>query len=71
MVSQEFSLEAGELCLDYANTMDWHDREQPIENLNSYTDLILWGEAVGILGIRSRHSIERSDILHLLIEFAR
>jgi predicted RNA-binding Zn ribbon-like protein len=64
MVSQEFSLEAGELCLDYANTMDWHDREQPIENLNSYTDLILWGEAVGILDADRAEHLRRLSEQH-------
>jgi predicted RNA-binding Zn ribbon-like protein len=39
----------GRLCLDYANTADWHASEHPEEFLNSYADLVAWGRHVGIL----------------------
>jgi len=40
----------GHLCLDYANTVDWRTRDHPHEWLASYTDLVVWGRHVGILG---------------------
>jgi predicted RNA-binding Zn ribbon-like protein len=40
---------AGNLCLDYANTADWHEAEQPVEMLTSFGDLLAWGEQAGIL----------------------
>ena len=43
------NLKAGRLCLDFANTADWHASDQPEDLLNSYTDLVSWAERVGIL----------------------
>jgi predicted RNA-binding Zn ribbon-like protein len=43
-------LESGWLCLDYANTADWHASDQPIEQLNSYADLVEWARSVGLIG---------------------
>jgi predicted RNA-binding Zn ribbon-like protein len=42
-------LETGWLCLDYANTAEWHASDQPIEHLNSYADLVEWGSATGLI----------------------
>jgi len=39
----------GRLCLDFVNTMDWHSSENPKENLDSFDDLVIWSEHVGIL----------------------
>ncbi|MDH5703330.1 MAG: ABATE domain-containing protein [Aigarchaeota archaeon] len=39
----------GWLCLDFANTVDWHGSDHPEEGLNSYSDLISWSRHVGIL----------------------
>lgn len=44
-----FDFESGELCLDFANTNDWHASENPQERLHDYSDLIAWGETAGIL----------------------
>jgi predicted RNA-binding Zn ribbon-like protein len=43
-------LESGWLCLDYANTADWHASDQPVEHLNSYADLVGWARSVGLVG---------------------
>jgi predicted RNA-binding Zn ribbon-like protein len=43
------NLKSGRLCLDFANTADWHASDQPEEKLNSYADLVSWSEQVGIL----------------------
>jgi len=45
-----FDLDAGRLCLDFANTADWHASAEPTERLNSYNDLVLWGWATNLLG---------------------
>ncbi len=37
------------LCLDFANTMDWHASAQPEESLHQFEDLLAWAEEHGIL----------------------
>ena len=49
MSSKTFDLEAGALCLDFANTVDWHASENPQDRLSGYADLLAWGEAAGEL----------------------
>jgi predicted RNA-binding Zn ribbon-like protein len=44
-----FDFDAGELCLDFANTADWHASPQPQERLKRYSDLLSWGRLAGIL----------------------
>jgi len=44
-----FKTKTGWLCLDYANTVEWHASPNPEENLTSYRDLVLWAKNVGIL----------------------
>jgi predicted RNA-binding Zn ribbon-like protein len=44
-----FEFSGGELCLDFANTADWHASPKPQENLNSYSDLLVWGQMAGVL----------------------
>lgn len=40
--------EAGRLCLDFANTLDWHASEHPVEKLNTYADLVSWAHQIGL-----------------------
>ncbi|MCP4361638.1 MAG: hypothetical protein GY796_26810 [Chloroflexi bacterium] len=44
-----FDLESGALCLDFANTVDWHNSDHPDDALKDYSVLIEWGRAAGIL----------------------
>jgi predicted RNA-binding Zn ribbon-like protein len=44
-----FQLETGRLCLDFANTAGWHASAHPVEEINSYTDLVHWAQSVGLL----------------------
>ena len=37
-------------CLDFVNTVSGLRRENPPDYLNSYADLVLWGQHVGLLG---------------------
>ena len=39
----------GRLCLDFANTADWHASGQPVEFLTSYAELVGWGQHASIL----------------------
>jgi predicted RNA-binding Zn ribbon-like protein len=49
MTSESFDLDAGALCLDFANTVEWHASERPVDRLNDISDLLVWGEAAGVL----------------------
>jgi predicted RNA-binding Zn ribbon-like protein len=44
-----YMLLAGNLCLDFANTADWHESEQPVEMLTSFGDLLIWGRETDVL----------------------
>ena len=39
----------GQLCLDFANTINGHDRPTPHEYLSGYSDLVVWGRRAGLL----------------------
>jgi len=39
----------GELCLNFANTVDWHASGKPGEGLVGYQDLVAWSRQAGIL----------------------
>ena len=53
MSEVSFEFDAGDLCLDFANTSNWHASEHPEESLHNYSDLLSWGEAAGILSAES------------------
>jgi predicted RNA-binding Zn ribbon-like protein len=47
--ADKLKLLGGQLSLDFANTADWHASDHPVEFLTSYSDLVAWGQHVGIL----------------------
>jgi len=49
MSGNTFNLDAGALCLDFANTVDWHASDQPVDRLSDMSDLVRWAEAAGLL----------------------
>lgn len=66
------NLKTERLCLDFANTLDWHASEHPVETLNSYADLVTWSRDVGVLSDRTakqlineanRHPVEATATL--------
>ncbi len=71
-----FEFTGGHLSLDFVNTV--HDRlEQPRELLNSYNDLLLWGQQARILNageaerlreIAAYHKEETMDVLRQAID---
>jgi predicted RNA-binding Zn ribbon-like protein len=38
-----------ELCLDFANTLDWHASDHPQETLHTYEDFVEWVRARGVI----------------------
>jgi predicted RNA-binding Zn ribbon-like protein len=67
-----FHLDAGHLCLDFANTQSWRRGPAPIERLRSYRDLVAWAcqsrliddAAAGhLLAIALRHPRRASSVL--------
>jgi predicted RNA-binding Zn ribbon-like protein len=53
-----YEFDAGDLCLDFANTMNWHASQHPIEGLPGYTDLLMWGKAAGLLNPESEKRLQ-------------
>lgn len=45
----ELTLLAGELCLDFANTAEWHASDDPHEHLDTYNDFVDWSEHAGTI----------------------
>ena len=45
----KLKLLGGRLCLDFANTADWHASDHPVESLTSYSELVQWSNHAGIL----------------------
>jgi len=40
---------SGALCLDFANTVDWHGSDHPTDTLRGYEDLVEWSRRRGVL----------------------
>jgi predicted RNA-binding Zn ribbon-like protein len=57
-----YDFDAGDLSLNFANTQDWHASGKPVENLNSYSELITWGEQAGLVSPKSAHLMNRLAI---------
>ncbi|HST87639.1 MAG TPA: ABATE domain-containing protein [Ktedonobacterales bacterium] len=58
-------LRGGRLCLDFANTVDWHaGARHGQEYLTSYAELIAWGRHAGILAGDEAHTLMREAAHH-------
>ncbi len=56
------NLKTGWLCLDFANTAEWHASDHPEEHLNTYADLVAWARRVGILTTdQARRLLNKAD----------
>ena len=72
----EYCTKTGWLCLDFANTVDWHASCSPVESLNKYADLIelslnrgiISGDAMDVL---LRKSEEKPIEAQAVLEKAR
>lgn len=50
------------LCLDFANTASWHEKDYPDELLTSYDKLVVWSKHAGILSSEQGEALlEESD----------
>ncbi len=56
------NLETERLCLDFANTAEWHARDDPTEKLNSYSDLVSWAQHAGILMDREARQLSQESV---------
>lgn len=77
LTAGNMKLLGGALCLDFANTANWHRSEQPEELLNTYSDLVAWANHTGILNedeaavLRTEalaHPAEAEDVLEQAID---
>jgi predicted RNA-binding Zn ribbon-like protein len=59
VTAETVGLLAGRLCLDFANTADWHAREQPVELLREYRDLVVWSRRVEIVDSATTEALLR------------
>lgn len=48
-IESKFKTQTGWLCLDFANTVDWHASDQPEEKLSTYADLVSWAKETNII----------------------
>ena len=46
---ENLKLESGWLCLDFANTVEWHLSDHPTEHLTSYAEFVAWAQAISLL----------------------
>jgi len=72
----EYCTKTGWLCLDFANTVDWHASCSPVESLNNYADLIEWSVNTGIISgdakdVLLRKSEEKPAAAQAVLEKAR
>jgi predicted RNA-binding Zn ribbon-like protein len=59
MSKKEFDFDSGTLCLDFANTVDWHASPDPQDRLTGYSDLLAWGQAGGELSAARVNALEQ------------
>ena len=57
----EYRTKTGWLCLDFANTLDWHASDNPVETLNKYGDLIEWSADKGIISGDAKDALLRKS----------
>jgi len=50
------------VCLDFANTMDWHASEHPEETLHSYVDLVSWAQRVQLVSASAARRLHQVAI---------
>jgi predicted RNA-binding Zn ribbon-like protein len=57
-------LVGGELCLDFANTADWHAAAEPQETLTTYEALASWAARAGVLSPNAARRLVREATKH-------
>lgn len=59
-----YDFDAGNLSLDFANTMNWHASKKPVEYLNNYSELVEWGHQAGIVSAEMTTRLEEAASEH-------
>lgn len=59
-----FSFLAERLCLDFANTVDWHDTDHPSERVRTPADLIRWATEAGALDTATAAALQAHAAAH-------
>jgi predicted RNA-binding Zn ribbon-like protein len=62
MAIHELSMEHGKadrICLNFANTVDWHASENPQETLHTYADLVEWSRKSGLVTEAEAKNLKR------------
>ena len=57
---ENLKLESGWLCLDFANTAEWHLSDHPAERLTSYAQLIAWARSISLLPDQTAQQLLRA-----------
>jgi predicted RNA-binding Zn ribbon-like protein len=63
-LEENLKLESGRLCLDFANTAEWHLSEHPTERLTSYGELVAWGSSINLLPDQIAQQLQRAARQH-------
>src|SRR5258707_9763923 len=61
---KSLKLETERLCLDFANTVNWHASDHPVEELPAYSDLLAWGQKVGLVTEPEAQRLARQAARH-------
>lgn len=57
----DYDLSAGRLCLDFANTANWHAAETPEELIPDYPHLLAWSRLAGLCNARqAEHLLQQA-----------
>lgn len=59
-----FAFVAERLCLDFANTVDWHATEHAYDRLHTAADFLRWGEAAQVLEPQVNHRLAQYTRTH-------
>jgi predicted RNA-binding Zn ribbon-like protein len=59
-----YSADSGHVVLDYTNTLSWRTRDEKVEFLKDYTDLVIWGKMTGLLGEERAHFLLKEEQRH-------
>lgn len=60
MSMDSFDMDAGALCLDFANTVEWHASDHPTDKLADFAGLLAWAETAEILPAEQAKRLQQS-----------
>jgi predicted RNA-binding Zn ribbon-like protein len=56
------AIDAGWLCLDFSNTVDWHASDHPVELVPTYIHLLAWSRTRDLLtGAQAEHLVRQAS----------